>query len=220
MSEAEKAYESMEAMVVIGQLSPGSLHTERELGELLQFGRTPIREALQRLAHEGLVEIQPRRGIQIPPISMDDQMKLLRVRRAVESICIETACENASDTQRRTLADLAENLKRSADNVDNRADFLRILRTAHEALTEAADNPFLVRAMRPVHGLSRRFWFFHATFEDYQHAASLHADILHTVSKGDKQAAGAASHALIDYLEAFTRATDNLRPGLAQAQVR
>ena len=148
----------------------------------------------------------------MPPVSAEDQQKLLRVRRAVEAICVETACENATDTQRQAMAALAAALPETAQNVGNRTDFLGSLRAAHLALTEAAENPFLIRAMRPVQGLSRRFWFFHATFEDYQKAAELHAAVLEAVSRGDKAAAGAASHALIDYLEGFTQATRGLRP--------
>jgi DNA-binding GntR family transcriptional regulator len=212
LTDTEKAYEALEAMLVIGQLAPGSLHTERELGEMLELGRTPVREALQKLAHEGLVEIQSRRGIFVPPVSAEDQQKLLRVRRAVEGLCVEAACENATAEQRQALAALAASLPEAAQNVGNRTDFLASLRAAHVALTEAAENPFLVRAMRPVQGLSRRFWFFHATFEDYQKAAALHAAVLAAVSRGDKAAAGAASHALVDYLEEFTQATRGLRP--------
>lgn len=155
MTETDRAYEALEARVVIGQLAPGSLHTERELGELLKFGRTPIREALQRLANEGLVEVQSRRGIVIPAISLGDQLKLLRVRRAVEKVCVEAACEQASDAQRSAMIELADTLPSSAKELENRADFLRSLRVAHEALTDAANNPFLVRSMRPVQGLSR-----------------------------------------------------------------
>lgn len=212
MTDTEKAYERLEAMVVIGQLAPGSLHTERELGEMLELGRTPVREALQKLAHEGLVEIQSRRGILIPPVSAEDQLKLLRVRRAVEAVCVVSACENANDDQKLSLTNLSLTLPERAANIENRADFLRSLRIAHEALTEAAENPFLIRAMRPVQGLSRRFWFFHATFDDYQQAASLHAAILAAVGRGDAAMAQQASHALIDYLETFTHATQDLRP--------
>ena len=212
MTDTDKAYEVLEAMVVIGQLTPGSLHTERELGEALKLGRTPIREALQRLSHEGLVEIQSRRGIQIPPISVEDQLKLLRVRRAVEEICVESACDYASENIRKEMIKLAETLPGAAQKMENRADFLRSLRDAHEVLTEAAENPFLIRSMRAVQGLSRRFWFFHATFEDYEKAARLHAATLHAVGAGDKAAARVASNALIDYLEEFARDTQKLRP--------
>ncbi len=214
MTDTEKAYEALEAMVVIGQLTPGGLYTERELGEMLNLGRTPVREALQKLAHEGMLEVQSRRGIQVPQISAGDQLKLLKVRRAVEAICVESACDNASDHQRKELAALADDLPRMAQNVENRTDFLKTLRTAHEALTDAAENPYLIRAMRPVQGLSRRFWFFNATFDDYQKAAGLHAAILRAVSSGDRAAACAASHALIDYLEEFARATIDLRPAM------
>ncbi len=214
MSEAAKAYQALESMVVVGQLPPGSLHTERELSEQLGIGRTPLREALQKLAHEGMVQIQSRRGILIPPISSSDQFKLLKVRRVVEAVCVSEACANAGDADRKRMAKIAAELGEAAKNLANRNAFLAVLRDAHQALTDAADNPFLVLAMRPVQGLSRRFWFFHAHVEDYAKAAALHAAILESVSGGAEAQALTASHELIDYLEAFTSAAEARQPAL------
>lgn len=212
MSSYQQAYSKLEAMIVIGQLAPGSLHTEKELGAMLDLGRTPVREAIQHLAHEGLIEVQPRRGVVIPAISADAQMKLLEVRRVVEQLCVEQACRFASDAQRVRMRDIADNLPVAAENTTDRQGFLLVLRDAHRALIEAADNPYLARAMRPVQGLSRRFWFFYARLDDYEIAARIHADIMRSVAENNKEAGIEASNGLIAYLEAFTQRTITVSP--------
>src|SRR6478736_3831513 len=63
VSLAEKAYDAIRDLIVSLELAPGAVIDERELMERLGIGRTPVREALRRLAHEGLVEVYPRRGM-------------------------------------------------------------------------------------------------------------------------------------------------------------
>ena len=68
-------------MIVTRQLRPGSMISENQLSEQLGCGRTPIREALQRLKFEGFVEIHARRGVLVAPIDVVKQLELLEVRR-------------------------------------------------------------------------------------------------------------------------------------------
>ncbi|KIC07685.1 hypothetical protein RA19_23190 [Leisingera sp. ANG-M1] len=203
MTHAERAYEGIETLVIVGDLAPGSLHTEREFCELLQIGRTPIREALQRLSHEGLVEFQQRRGIRIPALHVEDQLKLLQVRRVVEVMWVEDACEHATSGQRFALCKQADVLQGSVLRSKTRIEFFRNLGNAQNLLNAAAGNPFLMSSMRPIQGLSNRFWFHHAHCKDYEPYARLHSVILRTVSAGCKIAATSAADALVDYLLAL-----------------
>jgi DNA-binding GntR family transcriptional regulator len=83
LSLTDRAYRDLEEMIVTLQLLPGSAVSETALSQRLGIGRTPIREALQRLARERLVTILPRRGIIVSEINVKSQLRLLEVRREV-----------------------------------------------------------------------------------------------------------------------------------------
>src|SRR5258708_9067329 len=85
-SLTELAYAHLEELIVTLKLAPGRVVSEGELSVLTGIGRTPIREALQRLARERLVSILPRRGIIVTEINVGSQLKLLEVRRELERL--------------------------------------------------------------------------------------------------------------------------------------
>ena len=87
LSLSDRAYEQLECMILFEELKGGAMYSEKQLANSLQMGRTPIREALQKLAWEQMVVIHPRRGIQIPEVSVESQLKLLEVRRPLEAEC-------------------------------------------------------------------------------------------------------------------------------------
>src|SRR5687767_7049582 len=82
----DRAYTEIEELIVTLQLEPGSAVSEQMLSERLGIGRTPIREALQRLARERLVTILPRRGVVVSAIDVAAQLRLLEVRRELERL--------------------------------------------------------------------------------------------------------------------------------------
>ncbi|HAE00603.1 MAG TPA: GntR family transcriptional regulator, partial [Rhodospirillaceae bacterium] len=86
LSLTEQAYRQIEERIVTLRLEPGEVLSEASLSLELGIGRTPIREALQRLAREGLVNILPRRGILVSDINVRNQLELLAVRREVERL--------------------------------------------------------------------------------------------------------------------------------------
>ena len=102
-SLTDKAYFYLEQMIVTLRLRPGSAVSETELSGQLGIGRTPIREALQRLARERLVVILPRRGIIVSEINVNSQLRLLEVRRVVERLVARSAARRASDETRQRI---------------------------------------------------------------------------------------------------------------------
>ena len=97
----DRAYRELEEMIVTLQLSPGTVLSEQALSARLKIGRTPIREALQRLARDGLVVIMPRRGIMVSEINLRLQLRLLEVRRELERLMASLAAERATPDERR-----------------------------------------------------------------------------------------------------------------------
>lgn len=189
------------------ELPPGGAVSEAMLSERLGIGRTPIREALQRLARERLVQILPRRGVIVSDINVKAQLRLLEVRREVERLVARSAARRASPEERARFAELAKAFERAARTNDD-VTFLRIDREFNELCLEAARNEFATTAMQLMASLSRRFWYLHyKQAADMPETAKLHADIARGIAAGDADAAGKASDALLDNIEAFTRNT-------------
>lgn len=189
------------------ELPPGAAVSEAMLSERLGIGRTPIREALQRLARERLVQILPRRGVIVSDINVRSQLRLLELRREIERLVARGAARRATDEERARFAELAKGFEQAARGGDDVA-FLRIDREFNELCLRAARNEFAETAMTAMAALSRRFWYLHyKQATDMPVTAKLHANIARAVARADPEAAAAASDALLDNIEAFTRST-------------
>jgi DNA-binding GntR family transcriptional regulator len=206
-SLTDRAYADLEEMIVTLNIAPGAGVSEAELSKALGIGRTPIREALQRLAREGLVAILPRRGIVVSEINVTRQLRLLEVRRELERLIARTAARRATDEERGRFRELAARFE-SAARVNDDVTFMRTDREFNSLCSAASHNEFAAGAMSLMHSLSRRFWYFHyKQAADMPLTAKLHADIARAIAGGDAQRAARASDRLIDAIEKFTRHT-------------
>jgi DNA-binding GntR family transcriptional regulator len=203
----ERAYRQLEEAIVTLDLRPGEVVTETALADRLGLGRTPIREALLRLAREHLVRIMPRRGIVVAEIDVSAQLRLLDVRRALERVVAHAAASNATAAEQARFAEIADDMMH-ASLTDDAASFMRLDAMFNAMMLCAARNEFATAAMGTLHGLARRFWFMHwRRSADLPLAARLHAEVARAVAAGKPDAAVRASDALLAYLEEFTRAT-------------
>lgn len=201
------AYELIEEAIVTLRLQPGTPISEQSLSDMTGIGRTPIREAIQRLAREQLVQVLPQRGVLVSSIDVSKQLRLLETRREIERLICRSAAKRASDAERKAFADLARQFRASAAKNDD-VSFIRTDRDFNELCIKTARNEFAEGAMRLLHGLSRRFWFFHyKQAADLPEMARLHAGVALAIAKGDVDGAGTALDALLDNIESFTRAT-------------
>ena len=208
-SLTERAYRDLEELIVTLKLPPGSAVSEAALSQRLGIGRTPIREALQRLARERLVTILPRRGIIVSEINIKSQLRLLELRREVERLVARSAARRGTPQEHRQFLELARSFEKCASSNDELA-FMRVDREFNELAIAAARNEFAAGAMSLVHSLSRRFWYLHyKQAADMPRAAKLHADVARAIAREDEKAAAAATNRLLDYIEQFTRDTVN-----------
>lgn len=201
---AEQAYDTIEALIVTLELAPGSVFTEGELSERVGIGRTPLREALQRLAAERLVEAIPRRGMRVTDIDLADVQALLETRRALERLVATAAARRATPDQRAKLAACADAAETAAARGDLDA-FLRADREGDELMEAASRNPYATRTLAALHVHCRRLWVAFRHDGDLSDSAARHADVLRAVAKGDEIAAEAATDHLLDYLDTFAR---------------
>jgi DNA-binding GntR family transcriptional regulator len=201
------AYRRLEEEIVTLRIAPGTVVSEAILSRRLGVGRTPVREALQRLAREWLVVIMPRRGIVVSEIDPVRQLRLLEARREIERFLARSAARRALPVQRSRFAEIAAGMDHAALRADD-LDFMRLDREFNLLLLDAAANEFAASAMSLMNGLSRRFWYMHyRQAADLPLSARLHAAIARAVAAGDQDAAGAASDRLVDYIQEFARRT-------------
>jgi DNA-binding GntR family transcriptional regulator len=211
----ERAYNRLEEMIVTLALDPGAVLSEQALSAELGIGRTPVREALQRLAREGLVLVLPRKAIIVTETDPRRQLLVLEVRRELERLLVRTSAERASPVERARFEVIAKGMETAARNSDDIA-FMRLDRELNALLAEAAHNEYAARAMRALNGHSRRLWYLHyKEAADLPKIARLHADEARAVARGNALRAMHAADKLIDYVESFTRATVSARLPLA-----
>ena len=198
-SLADQAYDEIEHMITSQQITPSSLVSEASLMEATGLGRTPVREALQRLAHDRMVQIHPRRGVFIPEITVESQLRLLEIRRPLEALAVELACGRLRQSERDELTSLLHDLSTSLFTLDTYADSVK---RTHRLIADATHNEFLVDALSPLQALSRRFWLVNLDDEQAEISAGkrLHSEILQAILDGDAARAITGSHALNDYL--------------------
>ena len=203
----ERAYRLIEEQIVTLQLKPGDILSEQMLSAVFKIGRTPIREALQQLAREGLITILPRKGILVSDINPRSQLLVLEVRREIERLLSRAGAERATKEQREQLRDIAQGMDRAAKTNDD-FSFMRLDRELNRLMIDASHNVYAARSMKQLQGLSRRFWYMHyREAADLPLCARLHANQARAIAQGNGEAAARASDKLMDYVENFTRAT-------------
>lgn len=205
-SLTSQAYEGIEEMIVKLELQPGTAISEAEVSARLGIGRTPVREALQRLAREHLIVILPQRGILVSEIDIKRQLRLLETRREVERLVARCAARRATAPERLHFEQLADEFD-AASRTKDQTRFMRADKEFNDLSLRAARSEFAAGAMGLMHGLSRRFWFLHhRQADDMVLMAKLHADLSRVIALRDEDGAARALDTLIDYIEAFTKA--------------
>ena len=206
-SLTDQAYQELEERIVTLQLQPGEVLSETALSEQLGIGRTPIREALQRLAREGLILILPRKGILVSEINPSKQLLVLEVRRELERLMARAGAARRTGLERDAFLAIANGMEHAASDNDDIA-FMRYDNELNTLISRAAHNEYALRAIDLMNGLSRRFWYVHyKEAADLPLCARLHASVARAIANGDPEQASAASDRLVDYVETFTRAT-------------
>ncbi len=212
--KADQAYRQIERMIVFGEISPGSLVSEAQLMEKTGVGRTPVREALQRLSRNRMVQIHPNKGVLIPPISIEAQLRMLELRRVLEAFAVRLGSGRADPGDRTGMQTMVDRLEHQTFTL---IAYAETVKDTHDLIITAAHNEYLAETMAPLQGLSRRFWYTHVVDEDTEikTGAHLHTAILRAILSRDPDAAEAASHGLNDYLVDFSYATlhRHTRPG-------
>ncbi len=199
----DRAYEEIEELIVACRLRPGQLLSIQELQALTGLGRTPVYQAVSRLAADTLIQIRARHGLRIAPVDLGRERMLLQLRRDVERFVIRLAAERSDASHRNQLLHLARAL-RSGMTVD---DFNRLDRRLDRLLIAMAGEPFLEHTLRPLHTISRRIgWIYHTSMTEpgmLRRTINSHLAVVDAVANRDADKAVAASDALIDFADSM-----------------
>jgi len=195
---SDQAYQILEEKIVTNEFSPGKILSESALALQLGMGRTPVREALQRLGSEGLLQILPQRGILVSDLTVDDYLKLMEARRPLERLIAELSSVRASQKQNAAISAQAVQFRQVQQDGNERL-FMKVDHDFNNTLIEAADNTYVSRMLGLLHGQSRRFYFRHHALTDFSETARLHADLAEAVANRRKDSAVIAADRLIDF---------------------
>lgn len=201
----DKAYGIIEEQIITLVLAPGELLSEKTLSDELKIGRTPVREALQRLAQGGLVSIMPRRGIMVSEINVGAQLRMLEVRRGLERVLARSAAHRATAAECETFESLAKQFRQAASDNDDIL-FMRVDKEFNEFVIRIARNEFAEKAIGLMSGLSRRFFYnYYKELVDLKISANLHANIAEAIAGKDSGQAEIASDELMTHIVELTR---------------
>lgn len=159
VSFAEKAYQLLVRKITRLELAPGAVLVEKNLMAELGIGRTPIREALQRIAAEGLVQHLPNRGMLVSDLSAANVQSIYEFRSIVEGAAARLAATRATEADIRELEMLDEQLNQATDDTDIDS-FVALDWRFHEALGRASKNIYLEEAVPRIFNLHLRLWFY------------------------------------------------------------
>jgi DNA-binding GntR family transcriptional regulator len=206
MNLFELAYEGIEDLLVNCQLRPGRFLAMQELQDLVNFGRTPVHQAVNRLAADTLLIVHPRRGLQVAPIDLARERVLLRLRRDIERFVIRLAAEQSGSTHRSQMLHIKRQLRESRDEIDIER-FNVIDRRIDRLFMAAASEPFVESTLRPLHTIFRRIgWLYHSKVPAgtrLHKTVDVHIGLLDAVAHRHVDAAIAASDELIDFVDSM-----------------
>ncbi len=191
-------FNTLRQAILTGELKPGERLMEIHLANKLGVSRTPIREAIRKLELEGLVTMIPRRGAEVAQITEKSMSDVLEVRRAMDALCTELACERISEEEIAVLGAACDHFGEAAKTKDIRkcaqadVDF-------HDIIVRATGNKRLVQLINNLSEQMYRYRFeYLKDVSRYDNLIEEHRVIYESIRKRDKDAARSAAELHID----------------------
>jgi DNA-binding GntR family transcriptional regulator len=211
LSYSERAYRQIKQKIVSLELPPGAVINEIALQRELELGRTPIREALQRLSLEKLVNIMSRRGMFVAGIGITDLPKLFEMRLVLEKMAVELAAKRGRPKHWQQMTAVLTGLP-APDQPDYNERLISIDQSCHEIIYQAADNPFLADTLTTSYALSLRLWYYSLhQIGDMRAAITEHQQILEALQAGD---APEAARLMAQHIQAFQEEIQTVMIGM------
>jgi len=184
-SLAKQAYAQLHHEILTCFLAPGQVVSERELAHRYGISKTPIREALAKTCHDGLMHRLPGRGYMVAPITIKDIQELFDLRLILEVAAAERAAQNP-------MPDLIPQLKEMSDvsydleDPESHIHFLKTNRDFHLTLAEAAGNRRLVVTLEELFNQMERLFHLGLRLRDSsQEMVREHHEVVDALEEGD-----------------------------------
>lgn len=191
-SKADTAYTTVKHLIMTLELEPGQAVDERELMARLSIGRTPLREAMQRLVHEELIVTVPRRGSWVSELSFADLQEMIDARELIEPPVAARAARRVSQAQ---IEALHEDVELACEHVEA-ADYstgIQLDLEFHRKLAEFSGNRYLARGVDRLNTSMLRYWYVsYVLVGNAAPAFAHHHAILECIERHDSEAAEAA----------------------------
>jgi DNA-binding GntR family transcriptional regulator len=185
----QRVYEHLREEILAGHLQPGAELAEVALSEQLGVSRGPLREAIGRLAAEGLVTVRPRRGAVVSSLSKEEFLELYQVREALEVMAVRLAVPRLTADEVASLQSLIETMATHAER-EEVAEFFEANAAFHARLVEAAGNGKLQELYRQLLGQMGRYRIRSLILRgNLQRSVAEHAAILRAAKRGDAERA-------------------------------
>ena len=197
---ADQAYAELRDRIVTLAIPPGAPINEDVLGRELGLGRTPLREAIKRLALENLVTVFPRRGTFASEINITDLTAISDVRGQLEGHAAFRAAQRLTAAQESELRELAADLAASRNGA-GAAMLMALDARVHRFVHRSAANPYLEETLGRYFNLSLRIWYL--VLERLPHLAARvheHSDLLDAIADRDPERARAI---MVDHIATF-----------------
>jgi GntR family transcriptional regulator, rspAB operon transcriptional repressor len=198
----DAAYEAVKHRIITCVYKPGDYLNEAYVSTSIGIGRTPVHQAIDRLTQDGLLEVIPRKGIIVKPISLEEVVQITEVRRVNETFCVKLAAEHADNVDLAALGDIL-NRADAWTEVRNIEQMMLLDREFHMTLAKAAKNTVLANILKNLHERSLRFWFISlAAHDHHREVLREHRMIFDTIKRRD---ADAAAQAMLTHIDSFRR---------------
>jgi DNA-binding GntR family transcriptional regulator len=155
---AERAYLELRDRIVTLRLAPGTVLREDELMREMTIGRTPLREAVKRLALENLLSVQPRRGTFVSAVESADIVNITEVRAELEGYAAELAAQRIDGEAREAAEALLHEVEKLS-RPDDPDWLMRFDQRIHRFTWDASGNPYLAETLERYFTHSLRIWY-------------------------------------------------------------
>ena len=191
-------FNTLRQAILTGELKPGERLMEIHLANKLGVSRTPIREAIRKLELEGLVTMIPRRGAEVAQITEKSMNDVLEVRRAMDVLCVELACERISEEELWALKAACDNFEQMVKTQDvkkiARADV-----ELHDIILRATGNSRLIQLVNNLSEQMYRYRYeYIKDFSQHERLVEEHRIIYESLVNKDKATASEAAKIHID----------------------
>lgn len=178
-------YLELKHKILTGEIASQTRLMEIDLSEKMNVSRTPIREAIKRLADDGLVKVEPRRGAYVANISIKDMLDVFEVREDMEGFVAKLAAQRITDEDKEELKLIADEYEMAIKRANDKEEIIELDEKFHNFIVKCCGNETLSELVKYVQELSLRFrYLYYNDFSHYKSTAEQHHRIMEAINSG------------------------------------